>query len=189
MINLKETFLQDVLKDFCRNNNNIAIIYDENGDIITSSDTGIVNSNIYQTQYSFVQEVNSNNEFEKIDLGMQSYIVTHSFIDDCGWNIATIASYDELFSPLRAVEFKIILISALLLIGCMAICMVVSHKITRPVIQLSGLMKNYTLEKISKKDMDTRIREVKFFYESFNKMNKQINKLINDLYIEEEKKS
>jgi len=177
-INIKKEYLESVYTDLSRESlNNISILSENNEEIIKQQENSGILKNFYRQQLQERRGFYKDNK--------QGMLVSYVLLEDPSWKIVYHIPLKELYREMDTLKRWVLLIIVYGLIILSVLSVLTSVDIITPINKLVEGMKK--VEKGNKhEDIELdRSDELGYLSESFNRMSKKIDYLVNRIYKEE----
>ena len=177
-INIKKEYLESVYTDLSRESlNNISILSENNEEIIKQQENSGILKNFYRQQLQGRRGFYKDNK--------QGMLVSYVLLEDPSWKIVYHIPLKELYREMDTLKRWVLLIIVYGLIILSVLSVLTSVDIITPINKLVEGMKK--VEKGNKhEDIELdRSDELGYLSESFNRMSKKIDYLVNRIYKEE----
>lgn len=121
--------------------------------------------------------------------GGSDQFVTWKTVPQYGWTVVAAESEDTVYSSLPAFRSSFFLLTAIALLGSLAVCSVLARQVTRPLSRLTRAIKKLTMHSVLAESTpaptltDSSIAEISDLCSSFLNMHEQLRKSSRDLLL------
>ncbi|MDQ0919878.1 sensor histidine kinase [Paenibacillus sp. V4I5] len=183
-LHLKEDALYSVFAQTKLNNEGEMYIINQNGRIISHSNKSLINTT---PDYPYINRVLHGPEQDHTSEMMDgiNYIITYHAIGNTDWKIVSVipdAKYSQTSIELKNWMFVIFIIC---IVVALLIAYFVSNSISKPIRQLSAMMKDVEKDRFDIQFNYNSRNEIGVMSRNFNRMIDRIHHLINTVYQEE----
>ncbi len=161
-------------------------ILDKNGKIISSPDKNSINK--YFDEIYGAKVPNNNNGYIVINSQGEKYILTYFMMNNVGWQVVDLKSYDEITKKLKQNRNSLLKVTLVCISISLIIAMSFARSITRPLHKLATSMLGTDFVLKSSDFEGTRKDEVGILQQSFEIMKVNITNLIQENKVKEKKK-
>ncbi|ACN13702.1 signal transduction family protein (GGDEF domain protein) [Desulforapulum autotrophicum HRM2] len=140
-------------------------------------------ANYLNRQFTNIDQISSKQQMELEVEGQRYFLSVTPFADEYGldWLIGIAISESNLMGAVEANTRATILVSLIILAGTLILGIVITRKITHPILQLNRATQEMSLGRWEKIENNTRFKEVRSLTNSFNQMAWQLSKTLETL--------
>jgi len=188
IINIKESWIRDIIKSIRLDSDSEIIIVDDKGMIVSSSDIERMFQDISNEDYfrKLVSSENKNDYF-KAGIGKTDYLVSYITLDDIKWKFIQLTPYSNIISTYSSYKKVSLLIAVIILCLGILISRIVSGRIYSPINSIRekledmeekkrNLLYSQKQEYLNSLLQGTFNHSAKAMEENFNYFSLQINK-------------
>lgn len=135
-----ESIFNNTYTNYSNEGNFSYMIIDKDGLIISHSDKGKIQKNVSNTAY-FKKIMNGSSGAFRDVINGQDYLISYSKINGYDWRVVELTPYSYVTSKIKNIRTITLIISVVSLVGINIISLIVSKRITRPLMELHKGMK------------------------------------------------
>ncbi|WP_029192719.1 cache domain-containing sensor histidine kinase [Paenibacillus harenae] len=186
LVDLNYNVINDLCKQIHMGNRGYVFLLDPTGDLIFHPQQQLVYSGLKSEEFDRILQSSGDRSFEAESDGKTKIYTIRS--SPYGWKVVGVNYPEELVGDKRQIQFSAVLWGSVCLVIALAISILLSLTLTKPIKRLEGHMK-----KVEKGDFDTRVEiestnEIGKLARTFNLMTGKIKELMGQIVQEQEDK-
>lgn len=158
-----------------------AFLIDENGVFLAHPDKALLNTNITDVQgleELGTKMLSKESGYEKYTLDHENKVMVFQKLDGTSWIIGATVSENEVYQELTTVRVSFVGISIVLLVIILAIAVVTSNIITRPIKNMTNAAIQVANGQLNIQIKEEGAKEIKNLASAFNRMSHNIRNLV-----------
>lgn len=140
-------------------------------------------TNYLNQRFTHIDQISSKQRMELEVEGQRSFLSITPYVDEYGldWLVIIVIPESDLMGEVKANMWATILVSLIILVVTIILGVVVTRKITHPILQLNQATQEMSRGQWEKIENNTRLKEVSQLTNSFNQMARQLSETLGTL--------
>ncbi|HEY5583526.1 MAG TPA: sensor histidine kinase [Ruminiclostridium sp.] len=182
-VDLGEDTLFEYIKSIKLGNNGKIFIIDKEGKIMTSSERGIISEKIEESVLNIIKEKDNGYSYIQRD-GLKNVLIFNTSAKT-GWKVVASIPLKEVLQQTGSIKTTAIMVGIIVIILSSLVSFFISSKITKPIREMTKLVKIVAKGNLDVKYESKTNDELKDLSDGFNNMTSNLKEMINKVYVEE----